>query len=175
MRDHEVGAVALGDVEHLGAHLDTGRRHGERLELEPLLGREVLEDPDGFAAGRVVEEEVSELLALEPAELLLDEVHRRRALRPVRRGDREDVRVAHAVGRRGGAEARRRPGDAVLGELLRQRVDVRRAVNADHHGAFLLVPLVRLHALRHLVLVVDFVGPDLIALDPALGVDQVDV
>ena len=32
--DHEVGPVALRDVEHLGAHLDAGRRNRELLELE---------------------------------------------------------------------------------------------------------------------------------------------
>src|SRR5262249_24804049 len=74
--DHEVGAVALGDVEDLGAHLHAGRRDGEHLELEALLGGEVLEHLDRLAPGRIVVEDVRDLLALEvAAELLLDEVH----------------------------------------------------------------------------------------------------
>src|SRR5439155_7853127 len=74
MSDHEVGAEALGDVEHLSAHLDAGRRHREGLELKALARREVLEHLDRLPAGRVVVEDERDLLALEAApELLLDE------------------------------------------------------------------------------------------------------
>ena len=52
---------------------------------------------------------------------------------------------------------------------------MRRAVDGHGDGAFLLVALVGLHALRHLVLVVDLDGLDLVAVDAALGVDQCDV
>src|SRR5206468_12099030 len=93
--DHEVRAEALCDIEDLGAHLDARGRHGEDLELEALPGREVLEDLDRLPAGRVVVEDVRDLLALEAAaKLRLHEGHRGRALRPVGGGCGEDVRVA---------------------------------------------------------------------------------
>ncbi len=36
MRDHEVRAKPLGDVEHLGAHLHAGGRDGELSQMEPF-------------------------------------------------------------------------------------------------------------------------------------------
>ena len=174
--DHEVRAVALGDVEHLGAHLHTRRRDGERLELKPFFRREVLEHFDGLAPGGVVVEDVRDLLALEaPAELLLHEVHRRRALRPVGGGNREDIRVPLTVGGGGAPEARRGAGNPILCQPLGERVDLGRAVDGDGHGAFLLVALVGLHGRRYLVFVVDLQSPDLVALDPALAVHEGDV
>ena len=176
MPDHEVRAEALSDVEHLGAHLHARGRHGEDLELEAFQGREILQDFDRLAAGRVVIEQVGDLLALEvAAELFLGELDGRRALRPVGGGDGEDVGIPRPVGGGGAAESRRRPRDAIFRELRRERIDVRRAVDGDGHRAFLLVALVGLHARRHLVLVVDLQRLDLVALDPALGVDQRDV
>src|SRR5207237_3278185 len=83
--------------------------------------------------------------------------------------------VALPIGGGGRAEPGRRARDAVFRQLLGQRVDVRRAVDADHHGAFLLVALVGLHALRHLVLVVDLDGPDRVAADTAFRVHELDV
>src|SRR5262245_49717437 len=174
--DDEVGAEALGDVEHLGAHLDTGRRDREGLELEALLGSQVLDHLDRLAAGRVVIEEVRDLLALEAAtELLLGEVDGRRALRPVGGGDGEDVRVARAVGGGGAAEAGRRPRDAILGQPRRQRIDVRRAIDVDADRALLLVSLVGLNPGGHLVLVVDLDRPELVTVDATLGVHEGDV
>src|SRR5206468_12260886 len=104
--DHEVRSVALGDVEHLRAHLHAGRWHGEGLELVALLDREVLEDRNRLTARRVVEEEEGDLLALEAAvELVLDELHGGGGLRPVRRSDRKDVGVPASVGGGGLPEA----------------------------------------------------------------------
>src|SRR5215831_17579708 len=101
-------------MSDLGAHLHARRGNGERLELEALAAREILENLDRLAAGWVVEEDVRDLLALQAAaELLLHEVHRRRALRPVRGGDGEDVGIADAVGRGRAAEARGGAGDPV--------------------------------------------------------------
>ena len=176
MRDHEVGPVALGDVEHLGAHLDAGRRHrkGPQLELLDLL--QILEDRQRLAAGRIVVEDISDLLAREiSAQLLLDELDRGGALRPVRGGDREDVRVACSVGRGRGTEARRGAGDTVFGQFLRQRLDLRRAVDHDRDRTVTLEEFVALHRRRDLVLVVDLARDDLVSLDPALRVDQVHV
>ena len=138
--------------------------------------REVLEQLDRLAARRVVIEEVRDLLTLEvSAQLLLGEVHRGRRLRPVRRGDREDIRIALSVGGGGAAEARRRARDAVLRELRGERVDMRRAVDGDADRPFLLVALVRLDARRDLVLVVDLDRLDLVPFDPALAVHEGDV
>ena len=83
--------------------------------------------------------------------------------------------IAHAVGGGGAAEARRGAGDPVFRQLGRERVDLRRAVDGHGHGAFLLVALVGLDGRRHLVLVVDLEGLDLVPLDPALGVHEGDV
>src|SRR5437870_233132 len=67
MRYHEVGAIALGDVEHLRAHLDPRRRNREGSELEPFDFLQILDDRDRLATGRVVEKDVGDLLALEVA------------------------------------------------------------------------------------------------------------
>src|SRR4030095_11889346 len=127
-----------------------------------------LDHLDRLAPGRVVIEDVCDLLPLEvAAELLLDEVHRRRALRPVGGGDGEDVGVPNPVGGGGAAEAGGGAGNAILRQLGGERIDVRGAIHVDGHGAFLLVALVRLHPGRYLVFVIDFEGPDLVALNPA--------
>src|SRR3989441_5589011 len=77
----------------LPIYLHAGRGHGEGLELEAFLDREVFEDRDRLTARRVVVEEEADLLALEvAAELVLDELHGRSGLRPVRRGDRKEDR-----------------------------------------------------------------------------------
>src|SRR6185436_17830624 len=103
--DHEVGLEAAGNVEDLRAHLDAGRRDGESPQLEALALGEVLEDRQRLAAGRVVVEDEGDLLALEIAQLLLDEGDGGAGLRPVAGSDREDVGIALAVGGSGAAEA----------------------------------------------------------------------
>src|SRR5262249_4202219 len=112
-------------------------------------------------------------------ELLLDEVDGRRALRPVRRGDGEDVRIALTVGGGGAAEARRRAGDPILGELRGERVDVGRAVGRHRLGALLLVTLIRLdygrYVVRTLVCVFYLVRFELVSLYSPLGVHERDV
>ena len=146
------------------------------LQLEAFALGQVLEDDERLLAGRVVIEQVGDLLALEvAAQLLLGEGDGGRALRPVAGGDREDVGVALAVGGGGRAEARRGAEDLVLLELLGEGGGLRRAVDAFQHRAFLLEALVRLHGRRHLVLVIDLDHADLVALDAALAVQQRDV
>src|SRR5713101_8769239 len=119
MRYHEVGAIALRNVEHLRAHLDPGRRNGKGSELEPLDLLQILDDRDRLPTGRVVEKDVSDLLALEVAtQFVLDELDGPGALRPVSRGHREQIRVALAVGRGGDAEAGRGARDLVFFQFL---------------------------------------------------------
>src|SRR6185503_18298462 len=176
MRDHEVGLVAPGDVEHLRAHFHAGRGDGKGLELEALGFGEVLENGDRVLAGGVVEEQIGDLLALQAsAQILLDERDRGSGLRPVAGRQWEDVGIALAVGGRGVAEARRGAEDLVLLELLGQRRDLRSAVDAFEYGALHLEALVRLHGRRHLVLVVDLEHADLVAFDAALAVNEADV
>jgi hypothetical protein len=173
--DDEVGLEAAGDVEDLRAHLDAGRRHRECAQLEAFGSGQRLEDRQRLLAGRVVVEQVGDLLALEPAQLLLDELHGGTRLRPVARRDREGVGIALAIRRGGRAEAGRRAQHLVFLELLVQRRSLRRAIERLEHRAFLLEALVRFHGRRHLVFVVDLDDLDLVALDTALAVDQVDV
>src|SRR6266849_4469208 len=174
MRYHEVGAKALCDVEHLRAHLDPGRRNGKGSQLEPFEFLQILDDRYRLAAGRVVVEDVSDLLALEvAAQFVLDELDGAGALRPVSRRNREEIGKALAVGRCGDAEAGRGPGDLVLAQFLVQRLHLRRTVDHDRGGAFALLALISLDRRRHLVFVVDLHVFDLEALDPALRIDQV--
>ena len=176
MVDDEVGPVTLGDVEHLRAHLDAGGRHRKGSEFEPLGLLQILYDRDRLATGRVVVEDVGDLLPLEvAAQFVLDELDRRGALGKIGRSDREQIRKALAVGRGGNTETRRGAGDLVLGELLVQRLNLRRTVDQDRGRAVPLLALIRLDRRRYLVLVVDFFVFDLIALDPALRIDQVEI
>src|SRR6516225_9607267 len=119
MGDYEIGPVALRDVEHLRAHLDPWRGHREGAELEFLKLLQILNDRNRLTPGRVVVEDVSDLLAFETAaQLVLDELDRPRALRPVGCRDRKQVGKALPVGRGGNPETRRGAGDLVLRELL---------------------------------------------------------
>jgi len=168
VRDHEVGPKALDDVEHLRAHLHARRRHCESLELELLDLLEILEDQQRLMARRVVVEQIGDLLALQaPPKLVLDELDRRCALGPIRRGDREDIGIARPIGCRRGAEAGRRARNLILGQPLRQRLRLRRPVEHDRDRTFGLLSLIGLDRRRHLVLVVDLVPFDPVALDPA--------
>jgi hypothetical protein len=125
-------------------------------------------------ASRVVVKDVGDLLAFEiAAQLVLDKLDRPSALRPVGRSDREEIGKALAVRRRGNPETWRRAGYLVLRELLVQRLHLRRPVSHYRDGAVPLHALVCLNRLRDLVLVVEFLGLDLVAFDPAFRVDQV--
>ena len=75
MREHEVGPVALRDIQHLRAHFHAGRRHGEGAQLEALVLLQLLEDRHRLGAGRIVVVEIGDLLALQAAaQLVLDEL-----------------------------------------------------------------------------------------------------
>src|SRR6266702_1689595 len=174
MRYHEVGANALRDVEHLRAHLDPGRRDRKGPELEPFDFLQILDDRDRLAAGRVVDKDVGDLLALEvAAQFVLDELDGPGALRPISRRHWEEIGKALAVGRCGDAKAGRGAGDLVLAQFLVQRLHLRRTVDHDRGGAFALLALIGLDCRRHLVFVVDLHVFDLEALDPTLRIDQV--
>src|SRR5216683_2697235 len=174
MRYNEVGPIALRDVEHLRAHLDPGRRNGKGPEFEPLDFLQILDDRDRLATGRVVEEDVGDLLALQiAAQFVLDELDRPGALRPISRRHREEIGIALAVGRRGNAEAGRGTGDLVLFELLVERLHLRRTVDHDRSGAFAFLALIRFDRRRHLVFVVDLHVLDLETFHAALRIDQV--
>jgi hypothetical protein len=129
----------------------------------------------GSFHGRVVVIDVSDLLAVQVAELVLDELDRRRALRPVGRGDREQIGVARTIGGGGNSEAGRRRRNVILFKPLVQRDGLRRAVQRHQDGALLLLPLIGLYRVRHLVAVVDLVVLDLVPVDPALRVDQIEI
>src|ERR1700736_2819151 len=132
MGNHEVGPVALGDVEQLRAHLDPGRRYGEGSQLEFLKLLQIFDDRDRLAARRVVIKKVGYLLAFETtAQPVLDELDRTGTLRPIGRRDWEEVGKALAVGRGGNAETGRSARDLVLSEFLVQRLHLRRAIGHD--------------------------------------------
>src|SRR6516165_1890295 len=174
--DHEVRVETLRDVEHLCAHLDPRRRHGKCPELEFLLLLQILDDRQRLAASRVVVEDVGDLLAFEvAAQLVLDELDRPGALRPIGRSDRKEVRKSLTVRRGGDAETRRGTGNLVLGELLVQRLHLRRTVGHYRDRTIPLHALVGLDRLWNLVLVVELLGFDLVAFDPAVRIDQVVV
>src|SRR3970040_1503597 len=77
----------------------------------------------GSLPGRVVEEQIGDLLALQAsAELVLRELDRGGRLGPVRRHEREDIRIPGPVRGVTATEARRDPRDLVLGHLLGQPI-----------------------------------------------------
>src|SRR5215813_9357238 len=108
MRDDKVRPVALGYIEYLRSDLDPRGRHGESPQLEPLSLLQFLDDWQRFTAGGVVVEDVGDLLALQVAgQLVLDKLDGAGALRPIGRGDREQVGVARPVRRGRDSEAGR--------------------------------------------------------------------
>src|SRR5881392_3937325 len=133
MSDHEVGAVALGDVEHLRAELDPRWRYGKAAKFEFLEVLQVFEDRDWLATRWVVVKDVGDFLALElAAQFVLDEMDRSGGLRPIGRRDRKQIGKAFAVCRGRNAKSRRGAGDLVFDQLLVQRLRLRRAI--DQHG-----------------------------------------
>ena len=75
MREHEVGPIALRDVEDLRAHLHAGRRHGEGAQFEALVLLQLLEDRQRLDARWIVVVQIGDLLALQTAaQLVLDEL-----------------------------------------------------------------------------------------------------
>src|SRR5215469_5726896 len=129
MIDDKVRAVTLSYVDHLCAHLDAWRWHREGTQFEALSLLQILENRQGLVSGRVVIIDIGDFLALETAaQFVLNEVERGRALRPIGRGDGEEVREAVAVGRSRNAKSRRRAGDFVLLQLLVQSLYLRRPV-----------------------------------------------
>ena len=138
---------------------------------------QILEDGQRFLAGRIVVEQVGDLLALEvAAELFLGEGDRRRRLRPVARGNREQIGIALAVGRRRRAEARA----TCRGSCPRPASWSGPPSAACRRGPCSTAPsfLKRSCASiagRHLVFVVDLDDADLVAFDAALAIHQGDV
>src|SRR5271169_6676802 len=107
MSDHEIGTIALRDVEHLCADLDPRRRHGESPQLEFFLFLQIFDNGDRLTAGRVVIKDVGDLLAFETAaQLVLDELDRAGTLRPIGCRDREKIGEALSVSRSGNSETR---------------------------------------------------------------------
>src|SRR6202030_3766975 len=93
-------------------------------------------DRERLVTGRVVVIDIGDLLAFQAAAgFVLDELYSRRALGPVSRRDREQIREPGAIGRSGDAKAGRCAGDLVLLELLVERLGLRRAVDHHRNGA----------------------------------------
>ena len=65
--------------------------------------------------------------------------------------------------------------DVVLVQLLRQRLSLRRAIENDGDCAFRLLTSVGLNRRRYLVLNIDFIGFDLVALHATPLVNQIHV
>src|SRR6516164_3221420 len=125
---------------------------------------------------RIVVQEISYLLAIKTAaELVFDELNHRRALRPICRGNREEIRIAQTVGRSCGAITRRGARYLVFIQFLRQRLSRRCPPKHDRHRAFSLLTLIGLDCRRYLVFDVDFITFDTVAFDTTPPVYQIDV
>src|SRR5271167_3542033 len=126
--------------------------------------------------GRIVVEQISDFLTFEiAAKLVFDKLDRRCALRPIGRGNWEEIRIARTVGRSCGAEAWGGARYLVLVQFLRQRLRLRRPVEHDRDCAFSLLTLIGLDCWRYLVFDVDFIGFDPVAFDATPQVYQIDV
>src|SRR6516162_3173746 len=106
MSDDEVRSEAAGDVQDLRTHFQAWCRHDEGPQLEALRFGEIFEDWQRLPARGIVVVEVGDLLAVQVSEFILDEGNGGTRLRPVACCDREGVRIALAVSRRGCTEAR---------------------------------------------------------------------
>ena len=176
MRDHEVGPIALRDVEYLRPHFHTRRRYGEGPQLEPFLLLQVFDHRQRLLAGGIVIVDIGDFLALEAAaQFVFDELDGGSALREIARGDREQVGIFLAVRRCRDAETGRRRRDLVLFEPLVQRVGLRRAVHRHEHGTLLLLVLIGFDRRRHLVRGIDLGRLDRIAIKHMAGIDEVEI
>ena len=165
--DDPVGLVVAHDVEHLRAHVHPGRRNRELAHLEADPALNVAEHVEGLATGRVVVVQVRDLGQTGLAGSLPfvhHELDGGTGLRPVGGRDGENVGIALAVRRTRASEAGRGAGHLVGGELGRERIGVRCAVEAVAHVPRFLGAFVRFDAARHVVAVVDLEGPDRVAL-----------
>ena len=104
------GHIPLGETAIVEMALRLGdRRIGAlmtpRTQIEFLDLLQIFNNRNRLAPGRVVIEEIRKLLAVKTAaQFLLGKLDRRRALRPIGRRDREQIRKALTVRRGGDAE-----------------------------------------------------------------------
>ena len=176
-QQHVVGAL-LADLQPGGFLLDARCRHGQLEQLKAFLGGALFQQRNRLlAVGRVVVNQ-RDLLALEAAFFLLQDVlNHRISGRPVA-AQQWEVPLEHAaVGRLRQAIAHRYQRHLVAGRLVaggkgdagRLRVKARRA------AALVLQALVAFDALGGVVRGLAFLERDLDAVDAALGVDQLQV
>ncbi|OWG14622.1 hypothetical protein KDK82_3869 [Delftia sp. K82] len=176
-QQHVVGAL-LADLQPGGLLLHAGRRHGQQGQVEAFLGSALLQQRNGFlAVGRVVVDQ-GDLLALEAALFLLEDVLDDGIGRcPVVAQQREVPLEDLAVGRLRQAIARGDDGHLVAGRLVRhgERDAGGLRIETGSAAALALQALIALHALGGVVGRLAFLVGDLHAIDAALGVDQLDV
>src|ERR1700752_3278904 len=105
MRNDKIRPEALGYVEDLRAHLDPRRRYRKSPQFKAFALLEFFDDRQWLLACGVIVEDIRDLFAFEAAaQLVLDKLNRGGALRPIGRGDREEVGVAGPVRRCGDPE-----------------------------------------------------------------------
>jgi hypothetical protein len=173
--DHPVGVEAADLGPHRRLVL-ARQRVGEQLQLEAFLRRERLQDRDRLLAERVVGVDEADLDALQVAlVLVLDVLHVVGHLAPVGRPDGEDPLEDVAVDRVAATDEALQH-DVAVGHRARQHgARDRRRQEVEHHHALALELLVALDAALRLVAVVLRDDLDRVALDPALGVEDVGV
>src|SRR5215471_689178 len=170
-----IGSHATRDVEHLRSHLDPGRWHSKVAALIALQLADAIKDGQGLPPSRVIVEEIGNLRALFRASRVLQVLHRRADLRPVRGSYREDIGITCTVSGIGSTEPRGQPWDFVFHMTWRQGIDNRCAVIEHGDGSVALQTFVGFNPPVDLVAMLHLDIAQGMACDSALLVHQFDI
>src|SRR5215471_3199477 len=139
-----IGPHTTCDIEHLRGHLNAGCWHRKVPALIAFHLADTTKDRQGLTSCRVIVKEIGDLRALLGA-MVLQKLHRRTHLRPVRCGHGKDIGIALTVGGIGPPETRGQTRNFILHMARCQSIHNRCAVIEQHYRPITFQAFVRFH------------------------------